>query len=134
MMAVWIAIFIAVMALVLAVTSLSVGYHLHRKNSHLREEVSGFHQHLTQLENNLGALCTASSGEGEHIVRLEQQMRGLAERQDDLELRVSSEQPYERATHLAQEGASVDDIINGCGLSRAEAELVIMLHGACGRG
>lgn len=134
MIAVWIAGFIAVFALLLATTGLSVGYHLYRKNSRLQEEAANFRHRLTQLENNLGALCTASTGEGEHIVRLEQQMRGLAERQDDLELRVSAEQPYERATQLAQEGASVDDIVNGCGLSRAEAELVIMLHGACGRG
>lgn len=134
MIEIWVAGVIAVIALLLAVAGLSVGYHLHKINGSLREKIADFRRHLERLDNHLGALCTASSGEGEHIVRLEQQMRGLSERQDDLELRVSSEQPYERATRLAQDGASVDDIVNGCGLSRAEAELVIMLHGACGRG
>ncbi len=134
MIEVWITGCIAVAALLLAAAGLSVGYHLHKVNNRLQKEAANFQHRLNQLENNLGALCTASSGEGEHIVRLEQQMRGLIERQDNLDLRVSSEQPYERATQLAQDGASVDDIVNGCGLSRAEAELVIMLHGACGRG
>ncbi len=121
-------------AILLSLAGLSVGYHLYRVNQRLRLEQQSDRQRIRQLENDLGALCTASAGEGEHVVRLEQLMRGLSERQDTLELRASTEQPYDRASKLAQDGASVDDLVNSCGLTRAEAELVVMLHGACGRG
>ena len=134
MIEIWITGFVAMTGLLLAVAGLSVGFHLYKANQRLQSEISSNHARLGQLRNDLGALCTASAGEGQHVIKLEQQMRGLCERQDALELRASTDQPYDRASQLAQDGASVDDIVNSCGLSRAEAELVIMLHGACGRG
>jgi hypothetical protein len=130
----WIAGSIAITAFLFAVAGLSVGFHLYKCHQKLQEEISVDRNKLLQLENDLSALCIASVGEGEHVGRLEKQMRSISDRQDALDLRVSTEQPYDRASQLAQDGASVDDIVNSCGLTRAEAELVIMLHGACGRG
>ena len=40
----------------------------------------------------------------------------------------SQSQPYEQAIRMAQTGASIDDIVNVCGLSASEAELVNMMH------
>ena len=134
MIEIWIAGSIGITAFLLAVAGLSVGFHLHRCNQKLQEKLSVDRNKVLQLENDLGALCMASAGEGEHVSRLEKQMRSISDRQDALDLRVSTEQPYDRASQLAQDGASVEDIVNSCGLTRAEAELVIMLHGACGRG
>ena len=107
---------------------------LYRDKQSLVDKVTEQSQRLTRLENDLAALCKASHGEGSHIVRLEQRLRGLTERQEILELRAQKNQPYSRASQLAQEGATIEDLVNGCGLSHAEAELVIMLHGPYGQG
>lgn len=134
MIHIWILGFVALLGLLLGLAGMSVVYHLYRVNQRLQDDMTFSRRRIEQLENDLGALCTAAAGEGQHVLRLEQQMRGLSERQDALELRTGTEQPYARASQLAQDGASVDELVSSCGLTRAEAELVIMLHGACGRG
>ena len=40
----------------------------------------------------------------------------------------SPNQPYEHAIRMAQTGASTEDIVNHCGLSKSEADLVSMMH------
>lgn len=40
----------------------------------------------------------------------------------------SSSQPYEQAIRMAQTGGTTEDIVNVCGLSESEAELVGMMH------
>ena len=69
----WITGFAALTALLLAMAGISVGYHLHQVNRRLQYEISANRTRLGQLENDLGALCTASAGEGQHVVRLEPQ-------------------------------------------------------------
>ena len=39
------------------------------------------------------------------------------------------QQGYQIAIRLARSGASADELVSGCGLTRAEAELVRRLHG-----
>ncbi|MEE9494493.1 MAG: DUF2802 domain-containing protein [Gammaproteobacteria bacterium] len=127
-------LFLWVAGLIITTFILIAANKLYRDNQSLIDKVIEQSQRLTRLENDLAALCKASNGEGSHIVKLEQRVRGLIERQEILELRAQKNQPYSRASQLAHEGASIDDLVNGCGLSRAEAELVIMLHGPYGQG
>lgn len=121
-------------ALLLAVASLGAVYRLYL----LRKEDLGVlrrtDDQLAQIEHDLAALCRAAVGEGQRVLTMQQQVEGLAERQAALELGSGGERPYTRASRLAQEGASIDDLIRTCGLTRAEAELLVMLHGTCGRG
>jgi hypothetical protein len=42
----------------------------------------------------------------------------------------SSQRGYDVATRLARNGASVDEMIANCGITRHEAELLARLHGA----
>jgi hypothetical protein len=69
-------------------------------------------------------------GLGQRLQEVEQQLRLLAERQDQLDLRRPMGQPYRLAIKLAQGGAGVDEIVSTCGINRGEAELVAMLHRA----
>jgi hypothetical protein len=69
-------------------------------------------------------------GLGERLQEVEQQLRLLAERQDQLDLRRPMAQPYRLAIKLAQSGAGVEEIVGTCGINRGEAELVTMLHRA----
>jgi len=121
-------------ALLVALASLGAVYRLYLMRQEDLDAVQRTDEQVAKIERDLAALCRAAAGEGRRVVKLQQQVEGLAERQDALELGTSGERPYVRASRLAQEGASIDDLIRTCGLTRAEAELLVMLHGACGRG
>ncbi|HFD80851.1 MAG TPA: DUF2802 domain-containing protein [Gammaproteobacteria bacterium] len=85
-------------------------------------------QRLQQLEQEVGALCSASAGAGDHVLRLEQQVHRIVERQNSLELRTSSEPSYNQASQLIDKGADVDQLVGSCGLTRGEAELLLMMQ------
>ncbi len=83
---------------------------------------------LRQAEQELAALCSASMGAGDHVVKLEQQVKRIIERQDTLEMRVSSDRPYAQASQLVNKGADIDELVDTCGLTRGEAELLVMMQ------
>ena len=92
------------------------------------------------LQRDLRALANAAVGVGGRVLEIERQQRKrptLVDTQEatqpttstaPVELYSSPNQPYEQAIRMTQTGANVDDIVNVCGLSRSEAELVNMMH------
>ena len=83
---------------------------------------------LTQARNDLRALTTASIGVGGRVLELERRLRRLAEKQKEVDIYDSANQPYDHAIDLAKQGMKVDDIVAHCGISRNEAELIQMMH------
>lgn len=90
---------------------------------------------LRSMQQDLRALCNAAVTVGERVNRLEQQARELYGRQEELGVRQdridqSSEgsASYEQAIKMARKGASVEDLVEVCGLARGEAELISMMH------
>ena len=83
---------------------------------------------VQQIEQEMGALCSASVGAGDHLVRLEQQVRRINERQSALEMRSVSERPYAQASELVHKGADIEELMEACGLTRGEAELLVMMQ------
>jgi len=109
--------------------ALSVVYRRARSGEEsLLEELRATRQRLQQLEQELGALCSASAGVGDHVVTLEQQVQRITERQNLLELRTSSDRPYSQANQLVHNGADIDELVGTCGLTRGEAELLVMMQ------
>lgn len=94
-----------------------------RAKLHSREDLT------LRQRDDFAALCKASVGAGDHLVRLEQQVRRLTERQDQIEMRTAGDRPYTQAIQMVQRGAPVSELISQCGLTRGEAELIAMLHG-----
>ncbi|HHH45175.1 MAG TPA: DUF2802 domain-containing protein [Gammaproteobacteria bacterium] len=94
----------------------------------LYEELQLTRQRVRQLEQELAALCSASTGVGDHVVRLEQQVLRIIERQDVLELRSGGERPYRQASQLVHNGADIEELVGTCGLTRGEAELLVMMQ------
>lgn len=84
--------------------------------------------HLFTLQSDVRALVSAAVGVGEKIFHFEKQMKQIVERQDQLDLTDSSSQPYQQAIKMSQKGASVSELIEICGLTRGEAELIAILH------
>lgn len=85
-------------------------------------------ERVQQLEQELGALCSASVGAGEHLLRLEHQVQRVTERHNQLEMRAGGEQPYSHASQLVTRGADINELVETCGLTRGEAELLVMMQ------
>jgi len=96
---------------------------------------------ISSLEKDLHALANAAVGVGSRVLKVEREQRNKATSGNATEQFVSpvnqnmpvdfynsSSQPYEQAIRMAQTGATVDDIMNVCGLSQSEVELVCMMH------
>jgi len=45
-------------------------------------------------------------------------------------MRVSVERPYSQASQLVNHGADIDELVETCGLTRGEAELLVMMQRA----
>ncbi len=95
----------------------------------LRAQLRSREDQTLSQRDDFAAMCKASVGAGDHLVRLEQQVRRLTERQDQIEMRTAGDRPYTQAIQMVQHGADVDELISNCGLTRGEAELISMLHG-----
>ena len=105
---------------------------------------------MLSLQRDLRALANAAVGVGGRVLEIERHQRkrpAVAIRKDvvqqaepvtasyqspistaPVEYYNSPNQPYEQAIRMAQTGASTDDIVNLCGLSKSEADLVSMMH------
>ncbi len=94
----------------------------------LLDELQATQRRVRQLEQELGALCSASAGAGDHVVVLEQQVQRIMERQNLLELRTGSDRPYSQASQLVHNGADIEELVGTCGLTHGEAELLVMMQ------
>ncbi len=86
------------------------------------------HAEVTELKEELRALCAGAVGADERVGRVEQRTRRLKERQERLESRDNGERLYAQAIRMARNGAGVDELISVCGLSSSEADLIVMMH------
>jgi len=99
-----------------------------RSHKEVAEILQDAQQRVKQMEQELGALCSAAVGAGEHVVKLEQKVKRIIERQNLLELRASSDRPYSQASQLVHRGADIKELVDTCGLTRGEAELLVMMQ------
>jgi hypothetical protein len=83
---------------------------------------------ISRVQKDVHALCVGAISMGKHLDALEQKIRRLSERQDQLELRDPLEQTYAHAIRLAQKGVDVNELMENCGLARGEAELLLRVH------
>ncbi|MBW0146732.1 DUF2802 domain-containing protein [Marinobacter arenosus] len=79
------------------------------------------------LGRELHATTSGSVGVGQRLVACERQLHELRTTLDEMRqndpLRIS----YDEASRLVDLGADIDDLMNTCGISRPEAELVSAL-------
>jgi len=66
-------------------------------------------------------------GVGRKLIILEKQMAELKHNQDEMVKNDPNRVSYTEATRLVELGADVEDLMNSCGISRPEAELVTAL-------
>ena len=86
------------------------------------------HEELCQ---NLKALAVSISLLGERLAGMESQLGCLQEQGEQRSLpnhQETGHNAFEAATKMVLQGANVEAIVNLCGLTRGEAELIHMLH------
>ena len=101
---------------------------LKRSHREMADILQDAQQRVKQMEQELAALCSAAVGAGDHVVKLEQKVKRIIERQNFLELRASSDRPYSQASQLVHRGADIEELVDTCGLTRGEAELLVMMQ------
>lgn len=108
-------------ALVLLFTQ---GWLARRQIGQLRSQLK---ERCDTLGRELHATGSGSMGVGHRVVACERQLHELRRLIDEMRqndpLRVS----YDEASRLVELGADIDDLMNTCGISRPEAELVAAL-------
>jgi len=83
---------------------------------------------LKQTQNDLRALINASVKMGERMLEVERKQRRLGERQEQLDISDTANQPYEHAIRMVQNGSKTAELEEICGLSNTEAELIQIMH------
>ena len=110
--------------ILLALNSFMLKRRLKKTEQRFSEMLDG----LQQSRSDVGALCTGSVGVARRLNRIEGKLRIQNERQDRLEMNEPNHQVYGQAVRMAKKGADLDELVSTCGLSRGEAELIVMLN------
>lgn len=108
---------------------------LHKLQSQLTALQQQQHQQSQQTQRNLLEWQNQLDEAGARTILIGKQQSQLAQQLQKLEqqlLDVQQQDPvvrlYHRATELAKQGATVEDIVQGCDISHAEALLLVNLH------
>jgi len=102
---------------------------LAKKQSRMQRQLFESQCRVEQLMEELKAIYAGAAGQGNHIARIEAQLRQLSDRQEQLDEQDPTNQNYSDAIELIQSGASTDELVRH-GLRREEAELLMRMHGA----
>jgi len=93
-----------------------------------RDRADEVQRTFDRLQRKVRSLCAGAAQLSEHAAEIEQQLRRLSLRQEEIDRRDPVIQSYDHATKLARNGASVEELIRRCGLVRDEAELLVRMH------
>ncbi|MEX6503039.1 DUF2802 domain-containing protein [Pseudomonas zhanjiangensis] len=87
-------------------------------------------QRIKELGRRLDTYLAGSVRMGEELQELRRVVAPLPDKLSQIEQRDPSSLSFTQAARLVGLGASVDDLTQSCGLSKAEAELISKLHGS----
>ena len=102
-----------------------LGYFLHRSASRGRGDGGVL---SAKTAKDVVVLRQSLLGMVRRLVQLEERFGQIEARQEELRFCDKEGQAYEVAAKLVRKGASVDELVSVCGISRGEAELIINLH------
>lgn len=97
---------------------------------HLRKKTVQQYQRINQLNEEVNALLSCSRGISEKLHAYQHQFRNITERQDKLEVGEPGGAGYKQAVALYNRGATEDEMLSTCDLSRGEINLIAHLQKA----
>lgn len=83
---------------------------------------------MQNVRNEAQAMGSGSIGVGQRLKEVEKKLNNTVEKQVELEQKDSGSLPYTYAIRLVEMGASSDDLVDNCSLSRVEADLIALVH------
>ncbi|OZG72863.1 hypothetical protein BTA51_12880 [Hahella sp. CCB-MM4] len=83
---------------------------------------------LDKVNEQLLMVSDSGKGVGRKVVALDQRLKSAERKQKEFEANDVQQVSYNEAVRLLSLGANVDDVMTTCGLSRAEADLIKVLH------
>jgi len=99
-----------------------------RHDLRLKAQCEDLRSRLMDTEDRL-SLLQKSLKDDSRARELEAQVALLTQQHEQLMLRDSEAGPYFRAVRFAENGAGIEALIEQTGVTRAEAELIVSLHG-----
>jgi biopolymer transport protein ExbB/TolQ len=116
-------LFFAVLALSIMVFSLKKEiFELKRYSSKLFSRLTGVMQDMQSMSN-------ATYGIGKQVNHINDQVKNIDARQDEFDIRDQGNKPVQQAIALVEKGATLEEVMENCNLSRGEAELLFRIHG-----
>ncbi|HIF51671.1 MAG TPA: DUF2802 domain-containing protein, partial [Thiotrichaceae bacterium] len=112
------------LVLCIAVTMLMVSTLRLRKQTHEQ------YRQINQLNGEMNALLSCSRGISEKLHTHQNQFQNITERQDKLEVAEPGNSGYKQAIALFNRGATEDEMLSTCDLSRGEINLITHLQKA----
>lgn len=92
------------------------------KNLHHRDAENA------RLQKDLHGLLLCMRGVSDRFDQHQKQLRSVTVRQNDIASKNVSDSHYQQAAFMMDKGASVDDLMKSCGLSRGEAEMMARIN------
>ncbi|PCH58213.1 MAG: hypothetical protein COC19_08695 [SAR86 cluster bacterium] len=74
------------------------------------------------------AIGSGTAGMGKRLRSLEKKLNITCQKQDELKSREFAGFAYVQANKMLQMGAKTDQLVNDCGLSKAEVDLMKLMH------
>lgn len=126
----WLTLGLAALALVMALLAWVAGGRRWRQELQGRDElIADKEARLARLEQEFAELRRGSQGMVKLIRELRDEVRNLGQKQEQMEVNDPEARLYNRAVKLLQQGAGLEEIMEACELPRAEAELLMRIHG-----
>jgi biopolymer transport protein ExbB/TolQ len=116
-------LFFAVIVLAVMVLSLK------KEIFELKRYSSKLFSRLTAVMKDMQSMSSATYGIGKQVNHINDQVKNIDARQDEMDIRDQSDKPIEQAIALVEKGASLEEIMETCKLSLGEAELLFRIHG-----
>lgn len=115
----------AVCAATMALCAVWIATSVARRNVALRVELEALQ---SELQSRLKLVDNCSIGMGEALTRLESRLNQSIQQQQNLEQGDFSQLAHKQLSKLVEMGASAEDLMKNCGLSKAEADLLLLLN------
>lgn len=82
---------------------------------------------IDSLSKEVQGVSHGAMGVGRKVLALEKELESLHIKIDEMQKNDPTKVSYSEAARLVEMGANVEDVMNSCGISRPEAELVSAL-------
>lgn len=100
-------------------------YSSYARLKHQTHEIDRLHQSVRALQEQHGALSQSTVGMGKRIRTIQDKVEYSQQRSM---FNTTDEASYQQAARLVSLGANAGDLVDNCGMARAEAELMVSMR------